>query len=149
MRPFFVVKTYPRSNACFGFRNRRICLQINLFIFQTPPQTFAKNVIEAASLAVHADANVMIRQRRDKNFASKLDALICVENFRLAVAIHRLLQRIDAERFVHGVRQFLGQNQATVPINHSHQIQKSARHRNVGNVAAPHLMNPVDRHIPQ
>src|ERR1039458_7709183 len=90
MRAFVVVEREPlpdpRSRFCCGF----VSTQVDFFVFQTTPQTFAKDVVKATSFAIHADPNALAFERRNKGFAGKLDALIRVEYFRVAVRVQRL-----------------------------------------------------------
>ena len=67
-------------------------------------------------------------------------ALIGVEYFRLAVSAQRLVERRDAKARVHRVRQPPRQDRAAGPIDDRHQIEKAARHRDVGDVGRPHVV---------
>ena len=55
------------------------------------------------------------------------------------VTHNEALQRLDAER------QPPGEHVAAEPIHHRDQVQVAAAQRHVGDVAAPHLVGPVDR----
>src|SRR5215217_7917376 len=70
---------------------------------------------------------------------------LAVEDLRPSEPSQRLLQRRDTEVGVQGVGQAPGQNRTAVPIHDHHQVQKAPRHRNIGDVRAPDLVDAVDR----
>jgi hypothetical protein len=72
-------------------------------------------------------------------------ALVRVENFGLAVLCQRLLQSLDAKLGAEGVRQPPRQHGAAHPIHDYHQVKKAPSHRDVGDVGAPDLIDPLDR----
>ena len=84
-----------RQGLCL--RHRGISLEIVLLLFQAPPQPFDENIVQIPALAVHADQDTPVRQFAHKHGAGELHALVCIENFRLTVPLHRLCLRLDAE----------------------------------------------------
>ncbi len=61
----------------------------------------------------------------------------------------RLVQCLDAEPGIHGVRQPPRQDMARRPVHDRDQIQEPAPHRDVGDVGAPDMIGAVHRHIPK
>ena len=118
-------------------------------MLQTAPQPLAEDAVQTATLAVHADPDTLVGQRANERPTRELPTLIGIEYFRLTVPIHSFLKSVNAEPLVHGVRQPPRQNQSAMPIDDSNQIQGSVCHRNVSDVATPHLMNAVNRPVSQ
>ena len=79
----------------------------------------------------------------------ELAALVGVEDLRPPEPRQGLLQSLNAELHVHGVRYPPGQHLARRPVHHRDQVEKAAPHRQVGDVGAPDLVRPIDRQIPQ
>src|SRR5712675_15310 len=77
--------------------------------------------------------------------ASELAALISVEDLGLVVPCQGVLQGLDAEIGAERVRQPPGQNRTTVPVHDRDQIHEPLGHRDIGDVRAPNLVDPIDR----
>ena len=61
--------------------------------------------------------------------ASELRAEVGIEDVRLAVTSHSILQRLNAERRLHGDRYAPRQHATAEPIEHNGQIDEAACHR--------------------
>ena len=59
-----------------------IVLDVDLFVFDTSPQTLNKNIVQSAPCTVHADADACVFQDLCKVFARELTSLIAVEYLR-------------------------------------------------------------------
>ena len=70
-------------------------------------------------------------------------ALVGIEDLGLPVA-ERVLQGFDAEARIEQIRQTPGQHVAAHPVHHRDQIEKPARHRNVGDIGRPDLADSLD-----
>src|SRR4051794_30460201 len=57
-----VVEAQPGANAGLRLGDRRIGVEIDLLVFQAAPQPLDKDVVHAATLAVHADRDPVILQ---------------------------------------------------------------------------------------
>ena len=79
-----------------GFQNIPVIVQINVFLLYASPQSFHKNVIQAAPSSVHADLNVVCLKNARELWASEMTALIRIENFRLP-GFQSVLQTFQAE----------------------------------------------------
>src|SRR3954451_9188012 len=53
MKAFLVVKVQPSANARLGFGDRRVGVQVYVFVFQASPKPLDEDVVHAP--AVHAD----------------------------------------------------------------------------------------------
>ena len=84
-----------------------------------------------------------------KRRAGELAALVGVEDLGLAEARERLVERLEAERHVHAVRQPPCQHRPARPVDDRDQVQKPALHRQVGDVGRPDLVGPVDHQVAQ
>ena len=62
------------------------------------------------------------------------------------MASQRLIECLDAKARVQGVRQSPSQHMPTRPIHDRHQVKEASAHRDIGDVGAPDLIGPVDRH---
>jgi hypothetical protein len=78
--------------------------------------------------------------------AGELRALIGVEDLGPAMPGERFVQRLDAERRLHGDRQSPGQNPAAEPVDHRGEIDEAAGHGHVGDIHGPDLVRMVDAH---
>ena len=106
----------------------------------------ALDVVHATAPAVHRDSDTGRRQAPGEGEAGELAALIGIENLRLAMASQRLIESLDAKARVQGVRQPPSQHMPTRPIHDRHQVKEASAHRDIGDVGAPDLIGPVDRH---
>jgi hypothetical protein len=57
----------------------------------------------------------------------------------------RFLERVDTELGAKRVRQSPRQHRTAHPVHDHHQVEKAFGHRDVGDVRAPHLIDPLDR----
>src|SRR5258708_15913377 len=78
--------------------------QIDLLVFDAAPQSFDEHIVPPSALAVHADRDAVAGEDAGEGRPGELAALVGVEDLRLAVTGHRILQRLDAERRLHGDR---------------------------------------------
>jgi hypothetical protein len=61
----------------------------------------------------------------------------------------RFANRFEAEFDIHRNRHAPGQNPSAEPVDHRRQIDKAARHRDVGDVHRPHLVRSLNRQTTQ
>jgi hypothetical protein len=71
--------------------------QIGLLVSDAPAHALVKNLVQLASLSIHADLDVACDQQASEGWAGEWTALIGAEPFGLAMAGHRVLSGIDAE----------------------------------------------------
>jgi hypothetical protein len=73
----------------------------------------------------------------------ELAALVGVEDLWPSLA-QCVLQGFDAEARIEQIRQTPGQHVAAHPVHHRNQVEKLARHGNVGDIGRPHLADPLN-----
>ena len=66
-----------------GIGDRLVGMEVDLLVFDGPPETLDKDVVEYPATAIHSDPDIVFLQQPGKRTAGKLAALIGVENFRL------------------------------------------------------------------
>ena len=140
-----VVKVQPGANTGLGFGDSRISMQVDLLVFETTPQPLDKDVVHASTLAVHADRDAMPLKGAGEVVTGELAALVGIEDFRSAIARKRFLERLDAKIGVERVGKAPGQHRAAHPVHDYDQVDKALGHRNVGDIGAPDLIDPLDR----
>lgn len=126
--------------------SRLVSLEVDVLVLERPPETLNEYVIEGSSLAVHADRDASRMESFREEGTCKLSSLIGVEDFRRSL-VQCFVKRLEAEIDVHRVREFPGEYVAAVPIHDGDQVQKTVSQRNVRDVARPHLIGAVDRHV--
>jgi hypothetical protein len=76
--------------------------------------------------------------------AGELAALIGIEDLGSAIPSERLLERLDTELGAERVGQSPRHHRVAHPVHDDHQIEKPLGHRDLGDVRAPNLIDPVD-----
>jgi hypothetical protein len=137
-----VVKGDPAPDADPSLRPGFPSVEINAFILQGPPQTLNEDVVDAASFAAHRDPAADPFQQVGPGEGRELRPLIGVHDLRRAELLDRLVQRLDAEVSLQGVRYPLGQYLSGEPVHDGDQIEEAAAHGQVGDVGAPNLIGP-------
>jgi len=64
-------------------------MQVNVLVFESPPEPFDENVVLTAPPAVHADGDLVVVEDLGKGVAGELAALIGIEDLRRAISIDR------------------------------------------------------------
>jgi len=122
--------------------------QIQIFILDGAPQSFDKDVIKDPPPSIHADLHPSRQQPTRESTTGKLTSLITVEDLRTPVG-EGLLQRLETERCILGVRQHPGYDIPTIPIQNGHQKHKTSGHRKIRHIGAPHLVRPINDQVSQ
>ncbi len=116
MRPLAIVQADPLADDALGSEAVRQFVQIDGLVFQRAPQTFDEDVVQAAAPSVHRDRDLGVPEYAGEAGTGELASLVCVEDFRLAMTGHRLLQGLDTEPRIHGVRQPPRQGHGAKPV---------------------------------
>ena len=124
-------------------------MQVQVVMFEGPPQPLDKDVVLASAAAVHADVDVVALENLGEAGAGKLGALVGVEDLWLAVVGKGLLEGLHTEIRLQGVGQAPGENLAAVPVHDRHQIHIPVRHGHVGDVRRPRLIGVIDGQVPE
>ena len=77
--------------------------------------------------------------------AGELAALVGIEDLGTAVTSKRFLECIDTKIGAERVGQSPRQHRSAHPVHDDHQVERAFGHRDVGNVRAPYLIDPLDR----
>jgi len=110
MRAAAVVEGQVSADAGPGFGHAGIGPQINLFVFDGPPQALDEDIVPPRTLAVHADLDLAGGQHLDEVGGCELAALIRVEDFGLAVLRQRFLHSFYAKISLQRDRQLSTKN---------------------------------------
>src|SRR6516162_477689 len=145
MLTLLIVEIEPGANTGFGLGHTRIGVEVDLLVFEASPQSLDEDVVHAPALAVHADHDPVVLQGAGEVVAGELAALVGIEDVGPAVARERRLERLDTKIGAKRVRQPPRQHRAANPGHDDHQIEKALGHRNVGDIGAPDLIDPLDR----
>ena len=74
MPPVLIVEHQPVADALFGLGRTIIGFEIDLLMFQSAPEALDKHIVHPASLAIHADLDVMVFEYIREVLAGKLTA---------------------------------------------------------------------------
>jgi len=85
MEPFGVVSVEVNTQATVSVKHRWIFHDVDVVVFDRPPQPFDKNIVKDQSSSVHADFDLVLEQHLDERHRRKLDALVAVENIRTSI----------------------------------------------------------------
>lgn len=85
MEPFSVVKAKISCQTLARVPHTLVVSQIDLLIFDTPPQPLHKHVVQGPPAAIHADANASFLEPLSKGQTRELCSLIGIEDLRLAM----------------------------------------------------------------
>src|ERR671932_2898822 len=81
-----------------GLADRVVGPEIDLLVFERPPEPLDEDVVSPRALAVHADGDPGLEQHAREVVAGELRSLIGVEDLGPAMPGERLFQRLEAER---------------------------------------------------
>ncbi len=147
-RAFLVVEREVPIQAPLKRRHDLVAPQVHVLVLHRPPQPLHEHVVQAAAPTVHAHRHPGRLQPPRPRLGRELHPLVRVEHLGTAPA-QRLLQHLQAERAVQRVRQPPGDHVAAVPVDRRRQVHESRGHRHIRDVRAPHLVGPLDAHVPQ
>ena len=124
-------------------------LQIDALVLHATPEPFDEDVVPVAAFSIHADPDAMGLQYLGERLAGELAALIAIEDARRPIALQGLLQCVNAEVRIQGVRYPPGQHTATVPVHDGHQVHEPSRHWDIRHISGPDLVGTIDDAIPE
>src|SRR5680860_926697 len=124
-------------------------MQIDLFVFDRFPQPLDEYVVAPAAPPVPAELDLIGLQRANEIRAGELATLVGVHEFRGAVVVDRGFQGVHAGIRAQVVRQAPSQNPAARPVQHRRQVDKAARHRDVGQIHGPDLIGSLNAQAAQ
>src|SRR6266536_855077 len=107
MEPLVVVESEVVLEPSSQFWHGSIVLEVNVLVFDRPPEAFDKDVIEGAATAVHADADASGFEAASEFQGGELHALVGVEDLGMS-SEQRLPQRVQAKPALQCVGQLPG-----------------------------------------
>ncbi len=175
MWPFGVVVRDPFFNPGACFRTGFKCIEIDALVFQGTPKPFYQSVVRCPAVEfaefdergpptfpVHALPGSACLHARERGYLyvrifqrirpfkpSELTALIAVHYRWFPIFCDGLFQGFNTKVSLHAVGQSPTENFTAEPVHDRDQIQKSAPHRNVGDINAPDLIWPINRQPPE
>src|SRR5581483_5582167 len=100
------------------------------------------------SAPIPTDTNLRLKQTISKIFARKLDPLVGIENLR-SCSLQSSIKRLQTKTGIQGVGQLPSKHEPTEPIKNCYQIDKASCQADVGDIAAPDLVDPINAHPTQ
>ena len=76
MRSLVAVEAQVAGNADFGLGDAVVGAQIDLLVFDCPPEPLDEHIVAPASLAIHADLNSAALKHADEGRTGELAALV-------------------------------------------------------------------------
>jgi len=101
--PLQVVKPDPLGQPLSQLGTAVEGMQVQVMVFEGPPEPLDKDVVPALAPSVHADGDVVILEHLSETVTDKLTALVGVEDFRPAMAAEGLLKGLNTEIRVQGI----------------------------------------------
>src|SRR5579862_1939736 len=143
MRSAFIVigEVGPQSASHFPWR--LVAADVDVFVLDRAPQSLHKDVVQSTTTPVHGEGRSALEHTAREGIRRELAALIGVEDVGFAIT-EGILQPIEAEDIVQSGRNLPRKDEATVPVDHGKQVDKATGHRQVGDIAAPDLVDPLD-----
>ncbi len=141
MKPFGIVNIEIFPKAIMSVNHRRIFLDVNISVFDRPPQTLDKDIVKGPSSPIHADPNSCVQQLLRKIDRRELYALIVIEDLRSPEA-QGFLETFHAKRRIQCVAEPPGQDITAEPVHDGHQITEPASQLDIRDVSCPNLIGP-------
>ena len=85
VRPLVIVELEVVVESGGQVRYRSVLLDVDILVLDRAPEPLNEDVIEDPTAAIHADTNACHRQLAGEITRSELNALVSVEDFRLAM----------------------------------------------------------------
>jgi hypothetical protein len=126
-----------------------VALEVDVLVFEAAPKPLDEDVVEPTAAPIHRDADASFGEPAGEGGARELAALVRIEDAGIAEAGERFLERGDAKRYVHGVRQPPREHGSACPVHHRDEVEESSADRHVGDVRRPHLVRLVDDEVAQ
>ena len=141
MTSLHVVVADPLAQPVAQLRSAFKSVQVQIMVFDRPPQSFNEYVVLASATAIHADGNPVVLERLGEIVAGKLCPLVRVEDLRHTISAQRLIEGMYAEIRLQGMGKPPGQDSTTVPVHDNAKIHKSPGHGAIG------VSSPEESHL--
>ena len=131
-----------------GLRDTAIGPEVDFLVLDRPPEPFDHDIVAPRALAVHANRDLGVLQRREKGDGGELATLIRVHDLRRAMSSQGFAQRLHARPCLQRHREPPREHLAAEPVDDRHQIHKSPRHGDIREVHRPDLVRAGDHQLP-
>ena len=148
MNSLRVIENEVFIEASTGFRDSQILVEVDLLIFDCPPETFDEDIVINPAPAIHTDADALSGENLRELPAGKLGTLIGIENLRLG-NLQRLFQGFYAKIRIHCGRNIPSQDIAAIPVHDGNKIDKTLLQTNIRQINGPDLIRMIDNDISQ
>ncbi len=105
-----IVKGQIPTDPGAGFGHGLVGMEIELFIFDRPPEPLDEDIVPPCAFAVHRDGALRLLQHGGEIDGGKLRSLVRIDDIGFAVSSKRLFDGFDAEGCLHRDRQPPRQN---------------------------------------
>ncbi len=144
MRPDRIVECHVACDPGLSIAGRVVGMEVDLFIFEAPPQPFHEHVVAPAPFPIHADLDAMLDEQPRELLAGKRTALIGVEDLGAAILRDCFLHRVEAAVRRQRIGESPRQDPTTRPVEHRKEIQETTTHGDIGDIRRPDLIGLRD-----
>src|SRR6056297_502794 len=149
MGPAAVVEADVAADPSPGLGDAGVGPQVDLLVFDGPPEALHEDVVAPGALAIHTDPDLAGGQNLDEVGGRELATLIAVEDLGRSVSRQCLLDSFYAEVGLHRDRYQPCQDPSGEPVHDRGEVDEAPRRRDVGDVHRPDLVGPDDGQLPQ
>jgi hypothetical protein len=114
-----------------------IFVKIDLFIFDTAPEPFGKDVIQRVAFAIHADPHILSEQTFDILWTGEVAALIAVPDFGSS-DLQRTVNCCQNEGHFQRLVEFPTYHITRVPVEDGYQVHPATRQADIDRTFALH-----------
>ena len=139
MKPSAVIEVHVALHASAELRQGNVVIELDILVFQRPPEAFHFGVVTAPAASVHADGDSELLQFVRELPAGELASLIRIEYLRDSVFAHRELERFDAVERVHRVHDVVRHVLAAVQVHDGNHEGPMPGHRQIVMLPTLHL----------
>ena len=123
-------------------------IEVDPIVLQRSEKSLRPGIVQALPLPIHADPDAERLHQLTVVRIGEMSSLVAVDDLR-RVPRQRSFQAHQHEGFVQGARQLEIHHIPAVPVQDHEQVHETFRHVDVGDVDAPDLVDPLDRHMTQ
>lgn len=149
MRPQEIVFVEELPQACAQIGERGVLVQVDVLVLDGAPEAFDEGIVQRTAATIHTDSDIALFQRRQEQLTGELRALIGVEDFRLRIRGESGIENLSAQPRIDCVRHGPAQDEAAEPVDDRSQVGEAILQPNIRNIAAPNVVDGVDRDIAQ
>lgn len=124
-------------------------IQVNVFLFDSTPETLYPNIVFTSASAVHTDTNMMLLQTLYPTFTGILTALVGIYYFRCTLFRDTLFKKSDTITCRQIIAQSPPHYEPAIHIDNGIQVHKPTSHRYVGYIRTPNLVRVLRLNVPE